>query len=517
ARRGAIARLRGRHWPRPRGGPAGARPAEARRPCRACDRRGRRARRGSARGGCGRDALAGAYGDRRRRRRRRHRRPRGGDVRPSRHERRRRLGHRLRRRGRSWRRQAGGAPARPRALRRGARGRRGRGRRRSARATGAEGGLSPFPLEATTDESGRARLGPIAPGGATLSARADGFVARGTVVVPDPPPAELRVALARAGAMTGRVVDVHGQPIDGATLEIVGTDLAGQPIFDDPQRTVFQAAHFDAMLAGPSPLLPAGGLGVVAGPVPPIPGGNASGARAAAPGLPSAFARAAPGMQAAQVAAPWVTGADGTFRASPASPGRVGVVVRHPQYVEAQSELVTLAPGGEAHVEVGMHEGGALEGRVVDARGRPIESARVVVSATRGSLERSTRTASDGSFVFVALPEAVLVSASASDGDTPDVRTTVAVPEGGRKELTIALPEARDALPVAVVDASGWPVEAAQVSASSLSPESVLRTTAFTDGHGDASLRRARGLPLRVEVRAPSHAPRVVTADGSEE
>ena len=388
---------------------------------------------------------------------------------------------------------------------------------RSARVTVAEGGLSPFPLEATTDESGRARLGPIAPGGATLSARADGFVARGTVVVPDPPPAELRVALARAGAMTGRVVDVHGQPIDGATLEIVGTDLAGQPIFDDPQRTVFQAAHFDAMLAGPSPLLPAGELGVVAGPVPPIPGGNASGARAAAPGLPSAFARAAPGMQAAQVAAPWVTGADGTFRASPASPGRVGVVVRHPQYVEAQSELVTLAPGGEAHVEVVMHEGGALEGRVVDARGRPIESARVVVSATRGSLERSTRTASDGSFVFVALPEAVLVSASASDGDTPDVRTTVAVPEGGRKELTIALPEARDALPVAVVDASGWPVEAAQVSASSLSPESVLRTTAFTDGHGDASLRRARGLPLRVEVRAPSHAPRVVTADGSEE
>src|ERR1019366_2479196 len=50
-----------------RTGPAGARPAEARPPCRACDRRGRRARRGSARGGCGRDALAGAYGDRRRR------------------------------------------------------------------------------------------------------------------------------------------------------------------------------------------------------------------------------------------------------------------------------------------------------------------------------------------------------------------------------------------------------------------------------------------------------------------
>src|ERR1019366_8554907 len=193
---------------------------------------------------------------------------------------------------------------------------------------------------------------------------------------------------------------------------------------------------------------------------------------------------AAPGMQAAQVAAPWVTGADGTFRASPASPGRVRVVVRHPQYVEAQSELVTLAPGGEAHVELVMHEGGALEGRVLDANGRPVEGARVVVSATRGSLERTTRTASDGTFVFVALPEAVLVSASASDGDTPDVRTTVAIPEGGRKEMTIALPEPRDALPIAVVDASGWPVEAAQVSASSLAAGGGLWAPPFPPAHG---------------------------------
>jgi hypothetical protein len=384
---------------------------------------------------------------------------------------------------------------------------------RSARVTVAEGGLSPFPLEATTDAAGRARLGPIGPGGATLSARADGFVARGTVTVPDPPPAELRVALARAGTLAGRVVDVHGQPVDGATLEIVGTDVAGQPIFDDPRRAVFQAAHFDAMLGGPSPLLPAGELGVVAGPVPPIPGGDGSRS-----GIAAAVARLSPlGSPPAEATPPWVTRADGTYRASPASPGRVRIVVRHPQYVEAQSDLVTLAPGGEARVDVVMHEGGALEGRVVDARGRPVEGARVVVSATRGSLERTTRTAGDGTFVFVALPEAVLVSASASDGDTPDVRTTVAVPEGGRRELTIALPEARDALPIAVVDASGWPVEAAQVSASSLSPESFLRTTAFTDAHGDAALRRARGLPLRVEVRAPSHAPRVVTADGTEE
>ncbi len=378
----------------------------------------------------------------------------------------------------------------------------------AARVTLAEGGLSPFPLEATTDREGRARLGPIAPGGAALGARADGFVARGAVAVGDPPPPVTRVSLVRAGVLTGRVVDARGEPIDGATIALVGTDPAGQPIFDDPRRAGFQAAHFDAMLTGPAPLVPAGELGVIAGPVPPIP--NAPGA--------AAFAqRSLPASGGEPTGDPWVTRPDGTFRAAPASPGRVRAIVRHPQYVEAESDSVTLAPGGEAHVDVVMREGGSLEGRVLDAHDRPVEHARVVVTAVLGNLERATRTAGDGSFAFAALPAAVILTASAEADAEPDAHMTIAVPEGGRKEVTIILPEPREALPVSVVDERGWPLEAAQVSASSLSPDAWLRTTAFTDAHGDASIQRARGLALRVEVRAPSHAPRIVTADGTEE
>jgi protocatechuate 3,4-dioxygenase beta subunit len=377
-----------------------------------------------------------------------------------------------------------------------------------ARLTLAEGGISPFPLEATTDRSGRARLGPIAPGGATLGARAEGFVVRGAVAVSDPPPAETRVPLVRAGVLVGQVRDAHGQPIDGATIAIVGTDAAGQPIFDDPRRTGFQSAHFDAMLSGPTPLLPAGELGVIAGPVPPVP--NAVGAAALARTAP-------PGASPALGADPWVTRADGTFRASPASPGRVRAVVRHPQYVEAQSDLVTLSPGGEAHVDVVMREGGTLEGRVLDVHDRPVAHARVEVVAAHGDLERATRTADDGSFVLSALPEDVILTASASDDDQPDARLAITVPEGGRKEVTVSLPEPREALPVTVVDERGWPVAAAQVSAISLASDSSLRTTSFTDARGQALLRTAHGLALRVEVRAPSHAPRVVQAEGSED
>ncbi len=374
----------------------------------------------------------------------------------------------------------------------------------AARLTLAEGGLSPFPLEGTSDAKGRARLGPIAAGAATLGVRAQGFVPRGGVAVADPPPGEVRVVLVRAGVLTGRVLDVRGEPVDGATVEIAGTDPAGGPIFDDPRRAGFQAAHFDAMLGGPTPLIPAGELGVIPGPVPPIPNASTRG--------PAQL-----GVSAAIEAEPWVTRADGTFRATPASPGRVRAIVRHPQYVVGMSDVVALVPGGEAHVDVVLHEGGVLEGRVLDAHDRPVAGARVDVAASRDALDRTTRTASDGSFAFIALPDAVTVTASAADGDTPDVRMAIAIPEGGRKEVTISLPEPRESLAVTVVDDHGGPLGAAQVSASSVSPDVMLRTTVFTDAHGDASLRKARGVPLRVEVRAPSHAPRIVTADGTED
>jgi uncharacterized GH25 family protein len=380
-----------------------------------------------------------------------------------------------------------------------------------ARVTLAEQGLSPFPLEGTTDKKGLAHLGPIAPGGATLGVRADGFVARGAVPVADPPPPETRVALVRAGVLTGRVVDARGYPVDGATVEIVGTDPAGAPIFDDPRRASFQAAHFDAVLGGPAPLVPAGELGVMPGPVPPIPHSGMPVPRAGAePLVPGA----APAVRSLEE--PWVTRADGTFRASPASPGHVRAIVRHPQFVEAQSDLVTLLPGGEAHVDVVLHEGGTLEGRVLDARDHPVEGARVVVAAMRGSLERATRSGSDGTFAFAALPDEVSLTASVDEDDAqPDVRMTVTIPEGGKKEVTVHLPAPREALAVSVVDDRDRGVDAAQVSVSSLSADAPLRTTAFTDRRGEASLKRARGIPLRVEVSAPGRAPKIVTTDGT--
>ncbi len=389
---------------------------------------------------------------------------------------------------------------------------------RDARVVLAEGGVSPFPMEATTDRRGRALLGPIAGGDATVSARADGYVGRAPVQVPEPLQGPVRVVLSRAATLTGRVVDARGFPVGGATLEIVGTDFAGGPIDDDPRRASFRESEFRSALGGPAPLVPAGELGVMPGPVPPIPapgqsvGLGGSPWAAAGPSPWGAAAGANGSLPTIPPPEPWVTRQDGTFRASPVTPGRVRAVVRHPEYVETYSDMVTLAPGGEADVTIVLRRGGDLQGRVVDASGTPVSGARLDLLAVHGTLERSTRTASDGTFAFAAVPQDLALDVYADeDALHPATRVSVSVKEGERREITITLPAPREATAVRVRDDRGYPVEKAQVSATSLDPSAPVRLTAFTDADGDATLAGVRGLHLRLEVTAPSFAPHDVT------
>ncbi len=141
---------------------------------------------------------------------------------------------------------------------------------KGARVTVVESGISPFPREALSDGAGRAHVGPFARGDFRISAEAEGFVP-GSVLRAPTDSGESRISLLRGGEIRGRVVDTRGVPIAGATLQVVGTDVTGAPIDEDPQRERFRRSTFDATLAGPVPLVAAGELGVMPGPVPPIP------------------------------------------------------------------------------------------------------------------------------------------------------------------------------------------------------------------------------------------------------
>ncbi|HVW25771.1 MAG TPA: carboxypeptidase regulatory-like domain-containing protein [Polyangiaceae bacterium] len=359
-----------------------------------------------------------------------------------------------------------------------------------------EGGVSSFPLRGRTNAFGRVTLGPAAPGQLVAAARADGFVAKSTVAVPDVIAGDVRIPLLRGGTLRGDVVDKEGRPIGGATVEIVGTDLDGMPIAATPLSSEFQKAHFAWALAGPSPLLPAGELGVTQGPVPPIPNGPSP---PVGP-MEDLFATGA-------LSEPWVTSQDGAFRATPVPPGRVRALVRHPSFVEAASDMVTLAPGSGAVVRVVMDSGGVLEGTVVDETDLPVAGARVEAVAALGTADRTVTTADDGTFSLPTLPSDVLVTvARPTEPFRAVVRRRLAVPNGKTTEVKLTLPAPRGEIEIEVEDDSSRPIRMAQISATSLDPDQPLRETAFTDDSGRAIVKDATGLPLRLVIEAPGFA-----------
>lgn len=365
----------------------------------------------------------------------------------------------------------------------------------------AEGGLSSFPLQGKTDARGIVELGPIARQRASAAARASGFVAKSAVLV-DAAATEVTIPLERGGVIVGDVVDDRGFPVAGATIEVVGVDAEGMPIDETTALSDFREDHFEATLGGPAPLIPMGELGFMPGPIPDFPHGGA--------GIPLL------GEAPRRGGDPWVTRADGTFRADPVPPGRVHAIVRHPDYVEAISERVTLRAGGEATVHVVLRHGGWIEGRILEEDRTPVAGARIELAATHGSLERVAYTADDGTFTFAAAPDEVLLSIARPSAPADVVaRVVVDVPDRDRREVEIILPKVRDTVTIHVVDDRGYPVDRVEVRAVSLQLDEPLRRTLFTDDAGDATLPDGVGLPLRLTLLRPGKAPVVTSIDSA--
>src|SRR6478735_10637127 len=95
----------------------------------------------------------------------------------------------------------------------------------------------------------------------------------------------------------------------------------------------------------------------------------------------------------------------------------------------------------------------------------------------------------------VALPGDVTVTLSPPDRPNEiAVRVDVTIPDGGTKEIELTLPAPRANTKVHVVDDRRYPLKGAQVTVSSLDPMAPIKTTAFTDDHGEAEIPRVAGL-----------------------
>ena len=362
----------------------------------------------------------------------------------------------------------------------------------------AEAGLSSFPIRGRTGSDGKVSLGPIASGPATLGARAVGFVGSALVAVPELLTGPVRVPLTRGGAIIGEVADARGFPVDGASIEVVGSDSGGLPIAETPALVGFRQNHFAWSLPGPVPLIPAGELGVMPGPVPPIPKPGASTAQAT---------NLADFDAPLSDLAPWISNRGGQFTARPVTPGRVRVIVRHPDFVEGMSELVSVAPGAEARVKIVLLRGASLEGRVLDDRGQPLERIEVELSSAHATRSESATTASDGTFAFAAVPADLTLSLSRPEDPTRVVlRKSLHLAEGVHEKLELILPALRDPVRVLALDEDARPIELCEIAATSLEPTRPMRLTRFTDAEGAVIFPDAFGENLRIVAEAPGFA-----------
>jgi protocatechuate 3,4-dioxygenase beta subunit len=342
-----------------------------------------------------------------------------------------------------------------------------------------EDGLSPFPLAARTAADGTATLGPAPPVNAVINVRADGFMPE-SVQVPSRSDRPLAVALVRGGRLSGRVVDAEGRPIDGARLEVVGNDVRGRPIARHSGTLEAPRGFFERSLAAPLPLVPMGELGVLAGPLP-------------VPGMPPV----APAPTSA-----WVSDLDGNYQIEDLPPGRLRVLARHPDYMEALSEPVTLVSGSSAHLQLVLEHGASLGGRVLDPLGRPVAGARLEVLSPRAT-PSSALSGADGYFAFRAVPTRVdLLVARPEERQRFVLRRSIALAPGEAREIELTLPAERPVLTVTVRGDDGQPLTGADVSLLSLDPNVPLRQSVESDTRGECALLDAVGLSATLRVRA---------------
>ncbi len=353
-----------------------------------------------------------------------------------------------------------------------------------AQVTWSSSGLGQFSYHELTQESGLARIGPLVERGGFLTVRAVGYVAE-MVPVQSPVaggPSWQIVRLKKAASITGRVVDGEGFPVVGATLEAVGTSSEGLPISVTYRSEAIADAHFDwASDWDSSPsnvLIPMGELGVMLGPVPPIPLGTVQERK---------------GQQL-------TSDETGHFRIEGVPAGEVIVLARHPDHLDGRSEVLRVTVGDHKTTEIVLGRGKPLRGRVVDHRGFPVELARIQVMGR--SFDRRVSAETDGTFELLAAPEDVSLRVSSL---VDPLRILFAEQVTGKRrheEILIELPAPRESSSLKIVDENDESVDLAQVHLVSLLREIPFKQTKFTQAEGEVTFDEARGLKVRLTVKA---------------
>ena len=288
-----------------------------------------------------------------------------------------------------------------------------------------------LPEAVSADKNGRFTLGPLPPGRYQIIARVPDHVQMESPELrlrPDATPS-IQLRLARAGRLTGRVLDEKGQPMAGVSVS--ATTAAGRSTASD-ELTV---------LLGTLPLA------------------------AEAAGLPGQTMGKQGKMRTA------TTDPKGRFLIDEMPPGRLRVDVTHPDRLPVRREPIQLAPGGRQDLgDIALQSGALLAGKVLDEAGRPIEGARV--EARPNAKGPPVRMASDHDGNFsLRVPGGDYALVAAAPARAPGSWFAVhAVPGEPSRPIELRLPRADGSIEGYVRDTSGKPVPKVNVSALTIPP-----------------------------------------------
>lgn len=406
-------------------------------------------------------------------------------------------------------------------------------------------------ISARSDQQGRFKSR-LSQGSWDLRAGAPGLVAtvvRGIVVGPGRDPVDLGTVVLRRGAtLEGQVVDLQGKPIAGCQIRILpaggmtSTRFLAAGVQDENEETLSgpdggftltglpEGQPITLVVSGEG-YLSATRQGVQIPAERPLrvtlsPGSRISGRIVDESGAPVTRAQV---LAVYEGPGPGRGGAaesldeNGGFVIENVSPGRFTLAVAAPGFQPVQRKGIEVVAGKDVSgLEVTIHKGAIVEGRVTTTEGRPVAGAHLRVMPT-GNAGNPVLAAlglpeavadGDGAYQLAGVPEGAR-SIVAEERDYPKVVQTLAV-QPGSNHLDFQLADGRE-VSGQVVDPQGQPIPGAEVSLSSQSggwhattgPDGGFRMTAIPDG----SYR----LLAEKEGWATARSPEVRVAGGSVE
>ena len=278
--------------------------------------------------------------------------------------------------------------------------------------------------EATSGPDGRFDLGGLRPGRHEVSASATGYAT--AYAAADAGGEPLDVVLDVGGAITGRVVDAEGSPVEEARVTAQADDRG------PGRRHSARADEGDGRFLLPDVAPGAYGLGVQAsgrgeaarsgvrvvagrttdvGTIALARGGTVQGVvvDAEGRGIPGATVHAERDANRRTSQLETQTGSTGAFELSGVPIGPVHVVARHPSYAISSPVVAEVDPDKETPpVRIVLARGGRIEGRALHRDGRPFTGGRVHAwpldrRASVGGWEAAPLDG-DGSFVMEHVP-----------------------------------------------------------------------------------------------------------------